>query len=167
MVDDSMKTHRMIGMVQPKKTGISSNPDLYNVGCMGKITSFNETDDGRYLIVISGISRFKILEEIKDKKLYRTCKINVDDFKDDLNKKDEDIKFSDLELIFKDLKSLFNKQGYSINWKDLEKQSLDQTINTLSMASPFTLEEKQILLETPNLKIRREKLEEISCFLSL
>ena len=78
-----------------------------------------------------------------------------------LLKKNIDIEFSDLALIFKDLKNLFVKQGYEINWKELEKQSLDQTINTLSMASPFSLEEKQILLETTNLNERKKKLEEI------
>ena len=93
--------------------------------------------------------------------MYRKCKVDFNDFKGDLVASNEDIKFSDLELIFKDLKSLFKKQGYVINWKDLEKQSLEQTINTLSMASPFSIEEKQILLETLNLSLRRKKLEEI------
>lgn len=161
MVDDSMKTHRMIGMIQPKKTGSDKKPDLYNVGCVGKITSFNETDDGRYLIVLNGVVRFKILKEIESSKLYRSCKVNYDIFQNDLSVVKEEIKFSDLELIFKHLKSLFKKQGYAINWKDLEKQSLNQTINTLSMASPFSLEEKQVLLESPNLIYRRQKLEEI------
>ena len=161
MVDDSMKTHRMIGMIQPKKTGSDKKPDLYNVGCVGKITSFNETDDGRYLIVLNGVVRFKILNEIESPKLYRSCKVNYDIFQNDLSVVKEEIKFSDLELIFKHLKSLFKKQGYAINWKDLEKQSLNQTINTLSMASPFSLEEKQVLLESPNLIYRRQKLEEI------
>ena len=73
----------------------------------------------------------------------------------------EEIKFSDLRLIFHNFKGLFKKQGYDINWKEIEKQSLDQTINTLSMASPFSLEEKQILLESKNLSLRKEKLEEI------
>ena len=161
MIDDSMKGQRMIGMVQPKKTGDLKKPDLYKVGCVGKITSFNETDDGRYLIVLSGISRFKIIEEIKSDKLYRKCAVNFKDFSDDLNKNENEIKFSDLKLIFNDFKSLLKKQGYEINWKDLEKQSLDKTINSLSMVSPFSLEEKQILLETKNLEIRKEKLKEI------
>ena len=160
MVDDAMKANRIIGMVQPKKTN-QTIPILYNVGCAGKITSFNETEDGRYLIVLDGISRFKILEELNNDKLYRECKVNFDKFSNDMNNQKEEIKFSDLELIFKNLKSLFNKQGYTINWKELEKQSLDQTINTLSMASPFSLEEKQVLLETANLKERKKKLEEI------
>ena len=160
MVDDAMKTDRIIGMVQPKKTN-QTIPILYNVGCAGKITSFNETEDGRYLIVLDGISRFKILEELNNDKLYRECKVNFDNFSNDINNQKEEIKFSDLELIFKNLKSLFNKQGYTINWKELEKRSLDQTINTLSMASPFSLEEKQVLLETINLNERKQKLEEI------
>ena len=160
MVDDAMKGDRIIGMVQPKKSN-QTIPILYNVGCAGKIISLNETEDGRYLIVLDGISRFKILEELNNDKLYRECKVNFDNFSNDINNQKEEIKFSDLELIFKNLKSLFNKQGYAINWKELEKQSLDQTINTLSMASPFSLEEKQVLLETANLKERKKKLEEI------
>tara|TARA_B100000941_G_scaffold254256_1_gene202365 strand:+ start:362 stop:1006 length:645 start_codon:yes stop_codon:yes gene_type:complete len=161
MVDDSMKTNKLIGMIQPKKTETNNAPDLYDIGCVGKIISYNETEDGRYLIVLNGVTRFNIVEEIKSNKLYRLCKVDYEKFKNDLNQFKEDIKFSDLELIFKNLKSLFKKQGYVINWKDLEKQSLNQTINALSMASPFSLEEKQILLESPDLKNRRDKLEEI------
>jgi len=160
MVDDSMRKNKMIGIIQPKKK-INQIPQLYNIGCMGKITSFNETDDGRYLIILNGISRFKILEEVKTDKLYREYNVSFTEFKNDLKKKVEEIKFSDLELIFKNLKSLFKKQGYVINWKEVERQNLDQTINTLSMASPFSLVEKQSLLESINLKERKEKLEEI------
>ena len=160
MIDDAMKGDRIIGMIQPKESNQNS-PLLYNIGCAGKITSFNETDDRRYLIVITGISRFKISQEIKTENLYRKCKVDYSNFKSDLGDTKEEIKFSDLELIFKNLKSLFDKQGYLINWKELEKQSLDETINTLSMASPFSLEEKQILLETTNLDERKKKLEEI------
>ena len=160
MIDDAMKGDRIIGMIQPKESN-QNLPLLYNVGCAGKITSFNETDDRRYLIVIKGISRFKISQEIKTENLYRKCKVDYSNFKSDLGDTKEEIKFSDLELIFKNLKSLFDKQGYLINWKELEKQSLDETINTLSMASPFSLEEKQILLESTNLDERKKKLEEI------
>ena len=161
MIDHCMSGNRLIGIVQPKKTGDLKKPDLYNIGCVGKVTSFNETEDGRYLIVLNGICRFKITSEIINKKIFRECVVNFDQYIDDLYKKSEEIKFTDLNLIFKNLKSLFKKQGYIINWKEIEKQKLDQTINTLSMASPFSLEEKQILLETKNLKIRKEKLEEI------
>ena len=160
MVEDAMKGNRIIGMIQPKKSNQNA-PSLYSVGCAGKIMSFNETGDGRYLIILGGISRFKIIEEIVTSKLYRKCRVNFEDFFYDLNEKSEEIKFSDLELIFKNLKSLFIKQGYIIDWKELEKQTLDQTINTLAMASPFSLEEKQVLLETINLNERKKKLEQI------
>jgi len=160
MIDDVMKHERIIGMVQPKEVN-NKNPKLYDIGCAGKITSFHETEDGRYLIIINGVCRFKILNEPKTNKLYRECEVVYSDFHNDTKDQNEEIKFTDLELIFKNLKSLFNKQGYKINWKEIEKQSLDQTINTLSMASPFSLEEKQILLETIDLKDRKKKLEEI------
>ena len=161
MIDDSMKSNRLIGMVQPKKTGELRKPNLYEVGCVGKITSFNETDDGRYLIVLNGISRYKITKEVENQKLYRECEVSYENFSKDLSKEKDELKFADLKLILNDLKNLFKRQGYVINWKDIEKQSLSQTINTLSMASPFTLEEKQILLETEDLNIRKTKLEEI------
>ena len=161
MIDQSMKTNRLIGMIQPKKSGQLKKPDLYKVGCVGKITSFNETDDGRYLIILNGICRFKIIDEISSDNLFRECEVKYDDFVKDLNEKSEEIKFSDLNLIFQNLKGLFKKQGYEINWKEIEKQSLDQTINTLSMASPFSLEEKQVLLESKDLTIRKDRLKEI------
>tara|TARA_Y100000591_G_C21633948_1_gene594334 strand:- start:208 stop:852 length:645 start_codon:yes stop_codon:yes gene_type:complete len=160
MIDDAMKNNRMIGMVQPKNSN-TDKPELYKIGCMGKITSFNETNDGRYVIVLNGISRFKIIEEFTNDKLYRECSVSFDNFHHDLEEGKEEIKFTDLELIFKEIKSLFVKEGYIINWKELENKSLNQTINTLSMASPFSLEEKQILLETINLNDRKKKLEEI------
>ena len=161
MIDDSMKNLRMIGMIQPKEKSNNKNPELFQIGCLGKITSFNETDDGRYLIILGGLTRFKIKKEIKNDKLYREFEVNFDEYKNDINTNKEEIKFSDLELIFKNLKSLFEKKGYLINWDELKKQSLNQTINTLAMASPFSIEEKQALLETENLNSRKKKLEEI------
>ena len=161
MIDDAMKGNRIIGIVQPKKSGDLKKPNLYDVGCAGKITSFNETEDGRYLIVINGICRFKIISEEKNDKLYRVCKTDFAEYLDDFSINSEDINFNDLKFIFNELKTFFKKQGYLINLEDLKKNNLDQTINALSMASPFSLEEKQILLETKNLKIRKEKLEEI------
>ena len=161
MIDQSMKSNRIIGMIQPKKTGELKKPDLHSIGCAGKITSFNETDDGRYLIVLNGICRFKIMAELENNNQFRECEVKYEDFSSDLHQKANGINFSDLKLIFQNLKGLFKKQGYEINWKEIEKQSLDQTINTLSMASPFSLEEKQVLLETKDLNMRKEKLEEI------
>jgi len=161
MINDSMKTNKLIGLIQPKKNNITSILDLHETGCLGKITSFNDTSKGSYLIELNGLSRFKIIKEIKNDKPYRECQITFEDYKDDLNLQKEELKFSDLELIFKDLKSLFEKKGYIINWKSLEKQNLNETINALAMASPFTLEEKQILLESQNLEIRKNKIAEI------
>ena len=161
MINDSMKTNKMIGMIQPKYDKNSPVPNLYNVGCMGKITSFKEIEEDKYLIDLNGICRFKIIEEIKNDKPYRECEINFDIFKEDVETNEEKIKFSDLELIFKDLKTLFEKKGYIINWKSLEKQSLNETINALAMASPFSLEEKQVLLESQNLGTRKNKISEI------
>ena len=161
MVDDCMKSNRFMGMIQPKKTGNLNKPDLYNVGCIGKITSFNETEDGRYLIVLNGISRFKVINEVSTNKLYRICKVNYENFLSDLNPKKESLNFSSLETIFKDLKDFFDKKGYMINWSELKNQDLGYTINTLSMASPFSLEEKQTLLESLNINERKSKLEKI------
>ena len=160
MIDDSMKNDRIIGMIQQKKQK-KDIAELYSVGCAGKIISFNESDDGRYLIVLNGISRFKILKEINNNKPYRECEVNFDKYNKDIKKDHNEIKFSDLELIFRNLKSLFKKKGYIVTWKELEKQSLDQAINTLAMASPFSREEKQILLETIDVNNRKTELEKI------
>ncbi len=162
MVNDSMKSDKMIGMIQPKSSSNKDNiPNLHDVGCLGKITSFKETEDGRYLIELKGLVRFETIKEVKTDKKYRILEADFNKFSHDLNNEKERIKFSDLELIFKDLKSLFEKRGFIINWKALEKQSLDETINALAMASPFSLEEKQILLEAENLDIRKNKIAKI------
>ena len=162
MVNSSMRSNKYIGMIQPKKQSDDNEiPELHNIGCLGKIVSFNETKDDRYLIELKGILRFKIIKEIKTSNPYREYEVDFSNFIHDLEDEKEQIKFSDLELIFKDLKSLFEKRGFIINWKQLEKQSLDETINALAMASPFSLEEKQVLLEAENLDIRKDKISQI------
>ena len=163
MINDSMKSNKLVGMIQPKHSKDYSDDiqQLHEIGCMGKIISFKETEDSRYLIELKGVIRFKIENEIETDKKYREYEINFDDYLQDLTNKKEDLKFSDLELIFKNLKSLFEKRGFIINWKNLEKQSLDETINALAMASPFSLEEKQVLLEAKNLDLRKNKIAEI------
>ena len=162
MIDDSMKSNKLIGMIQPKSSvGNQSPTALHSIGCLGKITTFTETDDGRYMIELKGLVRFEIIKEIQSLKKYREYQVDFKRFSDDLDEKKEELKFSDLELIFKDLKSLFEKRGFIINWKELEKQSLDETINALAMASPFSLEEKQVLLEAKNLSVRKNKISEI------
>ena len=162
MINDSMRSEKLIGMIQPKKTDDKRIiPELYKVGCLGKIRSFQETESGTFLIELKGIIRFSVLNEIQSDKKYRLCEVDYKSFEHDLNNISENIKFSDLELIFKDLKSLFEKKGFIINWKALEKQSLDETINALAMASPFSLEEKQVLLEAKNLDLRKDRISDI------
>ena len=163
MINDCMKSDKLLGMIQPKipKNESQIIPELHKIGCLGKILDLQKTDDDRYLIELKGVIRFNIISEINSKKNYRECEISFDKFYDDLEKKEEDLKFSDLELIFRDLRNLFEKRGFIINWKTLENQSLDETINALAMASPFTLEEKQVLLETKNLDARKSKIADI------
>ena len=162
MVNDSMKSNKLIGIIQPKNSSDEkTEPNLHKIGCLGKITSFRETEDNRYMIELKGLLRFEAIQEIKTQNQYREYEVNFANFYHDLNDEKEKLKFTDLELIFNDLKSLFEKRGFIINWKELEKQSLDETINALSMASPFSLEEKQVLLEAKNLDIRKSKIAEI------
>jgi len=163
MINDSMSSNKLIGMIQPLSQNSVNQEDinLHQVGCLGKIVSFKETEDNRYLIELKGLIRFQIMNEIKSKKKYREYEVDFKRFNHDLDDKKEKLKFSDLELIFKDLKILFEKRGFIINWKELEKQSLDEIINALAMASPFSLEEKQVLLEAENLNIRKNKIAEI------
>ena len=162
MINDSIRSNKLIGMIQPKKNdNLKTIPHLHEVGCLGKIISFRETEDSRFLIELKGLIRFQKIKEIKSQNKYRTLEVDFNKYYQDLSDKKEELKFSDLELIFKDLKSLFEKRGFIINWKALEKQSLDETINALAMASPFSLEEKQVLLEAENLDIRKNKISEI------
>ena len=161
MTEDSMSSHRLIGIIQPKKTGDIRNPDLFDVGCVCRIVSFNETDDGRYIIILKGLNRFKKINEIQNTKLYRELNVNYEFYGQDENSENEEYEFNKLEKILQELKILFEKKGYQINWRDLENQNVYKTLSALSMASPFTILEKQILLETKNLNERKMKFEEI------
>ena len=163
MVNDSMKLDKLIGMIQPLSPNNNEelNPKLHKIGCLGKITSFKEADNESFLIELKGLIRFETINEIESDKKYRQYKVDFGNFGNDLDNQKEEFKFSDLELIFKDLKSLFEKRGFIINWKALEKQSLNETINALAMASPFSLEEKQVLLEAKTLDLRKNKIAEI------
>ncbi len=163
MVNDSMKSNKLIGMIQPKNLYNQNilEQNLHKIGCMGKITSFKKTEDNRYLIELKGLIRFEIISKINSLKNYMECEVSFENFRDDLSEHKEELKFSDLELVFKDLKILFEKRGFIINWEELKKQNLDEIINALAMASPFSLEEKQILLEAKNLNLRKGKIAEI------
>ncbi len=161
MTEDAMKKNRLIGMIQPKETKTNNKPDLFDVGCVCRIISFNETDDGRYIIILKGLNRFKKIKEVENYKLYRELDVDYETYKNDENSEKEIFEFDRINKILDELKLLFEKNGYQINWKDLKKQNVYQTLSALSMASPFSIQEKQILLETKNLEERQIKFEEI------
>ncbi len=160
LVSDCMKKNRMFGMIQPKSIA-GKNIEVYKVGCLGKIISFNETNDNRFIVSLSGISRFKIKEEIADRKLYRNFSVNYDDFLDDLVNNKKNIIKLNKENLLKKVKLYFNKINYSIEMNELVKIKLDQLINTACMVSPFSMGEKQKLIETINIEDRFKILDKI------
>ena len=162
MVNDSMASNKLVGIIQPKNFNNSqTQPILHDIGCLGKITSFKDLGNERYLIELKGLIRFKIIKEVDNSKKYREYEVNFRDFNHDLDEKKENLNDSDLEFVFKNLKSLFEAKGYIINWKELEKQSLSEIVDALVMAYPFSLEEKQVLLEAKTLVKRKNKISEI------
>jgi Lon protease-like protein len=160
MINDSMRGNKIIGLIQPKNQN-KDIPELYSIGCAAKITSYNELEDGRYLIALNGISRFKILKEVVNNKTYRECEVSFEEYNFDQKENTSEFTKTDLEPIFKNLKSLLKKRNYIINIDNLKKESIEQIINTLAMASPFSLQEKQALLETQNILERKLELEQI------
>ena len=163
LVNDSMKENRMFGMVQPKnRKGIS--PEVYKIGCLGKIVSFNETEDKRFIISLSGIIRFKIKNEIKKEKLYRIFEVDYSDFLNDLEEdKNQIINFDKKDLLTK-IKIFFQKINYPIDYSELAKLNLHQLVNTVSMISPFSVEEKQKLIETIKIEDKLKVLSEVINF---
>ena len=163
LVNDCMKENRMFGMVQPKsKAGFS--PEVYDIGCLGKIISFNETNDKRFIISLSGLIRFRIKNELKKEKLYRNFEVDYSEFITDLEeKRDETIDCNKQDLINK-IKIFFKKINYPIDYNELAKLNLDQMVSTVSMISPFSVEEKQKLIETINIKDKIKTLDEIISF---
>ncbi len=145
LVNDSMKDQRLFGMVQTKNT--SSAKNVYEVGCLGKIINFNETGDGRFLINLSGIIRFRIIKELDNDKLYREFLVDYSDFSQDLKIINENKKYNKKDFL-KKIEIFFKKKNYLINIKELEKQNFEQLINTLCMISPISIAEKQKLIET-------------------
>jgi uncharacterized protein len=160
MINDSMRGNKIIGLIQPKNQS-KDIPELYSIGCAAKITSYNELENGQYLIALNGISRFKILKEVVNNKAYRECEVSFEEYNFDQKQNTSKFTKTDLEPIFENLKSLFKKRNYVINIDSLKKESIEQIINTLAMASPFSLEEKQALLETQNILKRKLELEQI------
>ena len=140
------------------------SPEVYEIGCLGKIVSFNETIDKRFIISLSGIIRFRIKNELKNEKLYRNFEVDYTEFLEDLNeKKDKAINYNKKNLLQK-IKIFFQKINYPIDYDELTKLNLEQLISTVSMISPFSIEEKQKLIETIEINDKIKTLDEIISF---
>jgi len=156
--DTFFKRDKFMGMVQSQR---DRENEVYKVGCLGKISDFQKSEDGRILINLTGITRFKILEEVKNKKLYREFKVDYKNFEQDLLNSSAD---QDIENLMNKAKIFFKKNGLLLNWREFEKLDKAQKINTMSMISPITNEEKQKLLEAISIKDKVETLESILSF---
>ncbi len=159
LVNDCMKGDRLFGMVQPKfKT------DVYNIGCLGKIISFEETADKRFIILLSGILRFKIKNELKVDKLYRKFTVDYSNFSDDLNLYSNKYQKITDDQLMKKIKIYLHKKNIFIKFSELKNLDFEQIVNTACMISPFSKEEKQKLLEAQNIKQKIKILDEVLNF---
>mgnify|MGYP002847722038 FL=1 len=145
LVNDAIKKDKLMGMIQSKK----SDDEVYKIGCLGKITDYQKSEDGRILINLTGLTRFEVLEEKTSTKLYREFKVNYKKFILDSKPIKETV---NIEPLMNKVKIFFKKSGLLLNWKEFEKLDEVQKINTLSMIAPITNEEKQKLLETVSLE---------------
>ena len=157
LINDTYKKDKLMGMVQSQKNGT----EVYKIGCLGKISNLQKSKDGRILINLTGITRFRILEEINNNKLYREFKVDYKNFEIDLKNFSENL---GTEKLMNKAKIFFRKNGLLLNWKEFEKLDEIQKINTLSMISPITNEEKQKLLEALTIRDKIETLENIISF---
>ena len=157
LVNDTFNKDKLMGMVQSQKNGNA----VYKVGCLGKISDLQKSKDGRILINLTGITRFKIIEEVENEKLYREFRVDYKNFETDLKNLNEG---QSTEALMEKTKVFFKKNGLLLNWKEFEKLDEAQKINTLSMISPITNEEKQKLLEALTIKDKIETLENIISF---
>tara|TARA_B100001564_G_C20536635_1_gene622320 strand:- start:276 stop:893 length:618 start_codon:yes stop_codon:yes gene_type:complete len=157
LVNDTIGKDKLMGMIQGKREG----NDLYKVGCLGKISEFKKSEDGRILINLTGITRFELLEEKNNSKLYREFIVDYSKFSLDLEPSTEEININSL---MKKSEIFFKKNGLLLNWKEFEKLDITQKINTLAMIAPITNEEKQKLLESVSLKEKTKTLEDIIKF---
>ncbi len=160
MVEDALKGNKYIGMVQSKKV----EGEVFKVGCLGKIDRHEKTPDGRILINLNGLSRFKIDEEVNNDKLYREFIVNYDDFRDDMKLREYEVKNEILEKLINNSKKYFSQQGVLINWREISKLKAFEQIYTLAMISPFSVSEKQKVLEVPDLNEAASTLNEITKF---
>lgn len=157
MVDDALRSDRLIGMIQPESESGLEAPSLYKVGCVARITHFNEIGDGRYSITLTGVSRFRLIEELRSKSAYRICNVSYDEFQRDLNSslEDDDV---DRTGFLRTLRAFATANRLKLDWEEIEKAPNETLVNALSMMSPFGASEKQALLEATSLKERTEVL---------
>jgi Lon protease-like protein len=155
MVDDALRTSRMIGMVQPRSEGVAV-PTLHKVGCAGRITQFAETGDGRYMLCLTGLARFRIVDELSVVTPYRQCKVTFDEFAPDLSISSSDM--MDRASVISTLRSFAEANRLKIDWKSIDQTPDDALVTALSMMCPFGPNEKQALLEATSLKHRAEVL---------
>ena len=163
LINDCMKQERMFGMIQPKDK-LNKNPEVYQVGCLGKIISFNETRDKRFMINLSGIIRFRVKKEINNKKLYREFNVDYSDFLQDLKSNKIENVHCDKNYLIEKIKIFFEKINYSVSIDELQKLNIDELISTICMISPFAKEEKQKLIETIKIEEKFKILDEIISF---
>jgi Lon protease-like protein len=158
MVDDALRDgHRLIGMIQPDPTrpGPADKPPLYATGCVGRITQLAESGDGRYLIELTGVARFRVEEELTVATLYRQCRVTFAPFADDFTaRKGENA--VDREAVLEALRAFLKANDLKADWEGIEKAPNEALVNALSMMSPYGTAEKQALLEAPDLKTRAE-----------
>lgn len=158
MLDDALKTpERLVGMVQPNEVAGRGGIGLQMIGCAGRITQFSETEDNRYMVTLSGISRFRVVSEVDGFTPYRRCEVNWSSFGDDQLESDEDLQF-DRPRFLDLLGRYFDAQSLSADWETLKEADDELLINSLSMMLDFGSEDKQALLEAPSLSTRRETL---------
>ena len=158
MLDDTMKTdHRLIGMIQPREVPGTDEQRLQAIGCAGRLTALSETEDGRYLITLSGVSRYRVVEEEEGFQPYRRCRIDWGSFSRDRGSAEEDPDF-DRKCFLNLLGRYFRESNLSTDWSALEDAEDELLINSISMLCPFEPEDKQALLEAPTLSTRRETL---------
>ena len=162
LVNDSFRSDKLMGMVQSKK----ENSLVYKVGCLGKISDYQETSDGRVLINLTGITRFEIMKEVTNQKKYREFEVDYKKFSKDVLEPEKITLVSDNLNFMEKIKNFFEKNGLMINWKEFEKLDTAQKINTLSMIAPISNEEKQKLLVTVSLIDKKNTLLNIIEFYS-
>jgi Lon protease-like protein len=161
LINDCLKNNKLLGMIQSKK----NDGDVYSVGCLGQINDYQKSADGRILVNLKGLTRFEVLKEVKNTKLYRQFEVSYEKFAIDFNdKNNNELDLNALESLLKKAKKFFKKNGLLLNWKEFEKLDHYQQINTLAMISPISNEEKQKLLESINLNDKAEILSEIMEF---